>query len=156
MTLWLRAIQGELAKVRPEDTGAYAPDYEGCSHDHEVGVVDGELRCLYALFMKYAQRAKKLAADAIGLPEGSRLTTLEEASWCDAQADALKELFFASCRQQFPELRAKEYIGIRTDWKMVWCEHGNGPGGFSVTVVQPEDLLRFFGGGEEKTPPRTN
>lgn len=125
MPAWLKSIQAALKKVSGEDS--VEPDYEGCEHDHVVGVADIELRKLFFLFLQNKKQSQEAAAAVLTFGGKDREAKLQEAARFDTQADVLKDVFWVSCRHAFPELWGKPNIGIRKGWKVVWTQDDNEP-----------------------------
>lgn len=143
MSAWLKSIQAELARVTGDDS--VEPDYEGCKHDHVVGVANQDLRRLFWLVLQNKKQSQEAAAAVLSLSGNEREAKLQEASTYDFQADVLTSIFWMSCRHEFPELWNKPYFGLRKGWKVVWTEHG--PEGFDIfgaliSALDLESLLR--------------
>lgn len=155
MTAWLKSIQAELERVTGED--AVEPDYEGCRHDHVVGIADQSLRKLYYLFLQNKKQSQEAAASVLLLSDKEREAKLQEAAMYDTQADVLRDVFWVSCRHSFPELWDKPHIGIRKGWKVVWTEHGHQGLevlGALMSAVDLESLLR--GGSDDSGEAKGN
>ncbi len=121
MSAWLKSIQVAIKQVTDEDS--VEPDYEGCEHDHVVGVADSDLRKLFFLFLQNKKQSQGAAAEVLLLSGKDREAKLQEAAKFDTQADVLKDVFWVSCRHAFPQLWGKPNIGLRKGWKVVWTDH---------------------------------
>ncbi len=142
MKTWLETVRAELKKV-PDDV-SIEPESTGCQHDREVGVAPLELKKLYYLWLDYQKRSQEAAAAVLTLSGDARRAKLAEASYLDSGADALKEVFWVSCRAAFPELKDKQQIGVRKGWKVVWTDHPPMPH-VGILGGSISDLLQAIG-----------
>lgn len=121
MSSWLKSIQVALENVSGWDN--VDPDGELCPHEHVVGVADKELRKLYYLALQHKKRSQEAAAAMLLLSGKDREAKQKEAEKYDAQADVLRDIFWVSCRSDFPELWGKDSCALRKGWQVVWTEH---------------------------------
>lgn len=150
MSAWLKSIQSAIKKVVDEDS--VEPDYEGCRHDHIVGVADADLRKLYYLFLQNKKQSREAAAAVLLLSGEAREAKLQEAAKFDSQADVLRDVFWISCRHSFPELWDKPNIGIRKGWKVVWTEHEQPSLEIIGTLMGASALEKMLRGGSDGDP----
>jgi hypothetical protein len=150
MSAWLKSIQAALKKVTGEDS--VEPDTEACPHDHVVGVADQELRKLYYLFLQNKKQSQEAAAAVLLLSGKDREAKLQEAAKYDSQADVLRDMFWVSCRHDFPDLWAKPNIGIRKGWQVVWTEHEKHASGILGALIGASALEALLRGGPDGQP----
>ncbi len=130
MSEWLSKIQAELTDVSGEDN--VEPEEPAGSRDHVVGVANPELRKLFYLFHVYKQKTMEAASAMMMLRGTAREEKEQEAATYSAQAELIKDIFWVSCRHDFPILWDKSNIGIRKSWEVVWTEPSERSAGMDL------------------------
>lgn len=161
MAQWLETILAEINGVSEAQENSAEPEEEGCQHEHAVGIADSNLRKTFFLFKQYTRRSRELAAALSVCGKSEREQLVTEYRRFDQQADALKEIFWVSCRAAFPELWDKPSIGVRKGWKVIWSEHGTSQEALGIlgALVGSGALDEMFGGlggeGSESAPDKS-
>jgi hypothetical protein len=123
--LWISKIMAEIDAVTEEQANSLTTKNEGCPHEHVVGVLSLELKKLRFLVRDYSRREHDLAAKFVASKDEAEADELEKQfDSIEGKGELLKELFWTSVRDAFPELYGKTAIRIRTGDKVVWSEHG--------------------------------
>lgn len=151
MTKWLEAIFAELKGVSEIQESFAEPEEKPGPRDTVVGVADHDLRKLFFVFKQYRKRTLEIAVSISLCGAKEREQKIKEAMRLDTYADALKELFWVSCRHTFPELWDKPSIGVRKGWKVVWSkpeQRGLDLLGAIIGVGALEEMLQEGGSGD--------
>jgi len=120
MTQLLRRILAQCATVRIADVPA--PTYPiNEETQHSVGDMSEDLRRLWGVLVEardeyesildeYEHNSQDAPADIF----------IERVRAAQSQLKLIKWLFRASVRFEFPETLNKEFVGVRSDWKVFW------------------------------------
>lgn len=152
---WLESIQADLKEVIGED--AVEPEYgRSTKRDHVVGVADQSLRKLFCLFLQNEKQARAAMEAALWLNDEEQETKLREAMRFKIQSGVIREIFWISCRQAFPELWDKPRIGIRKGWEIVWIENdGEEDFGIFSAILGASALEALLRGSLDGEPNKT-
>ena len=153
MSSWLKLMLSQVAAVSDADVAAAEPNNAGCEHDHEVGMLEGDLRKLYVLHYQSSNAAREAELALIRSGDGDDSILLENAARLKSSAETLRHMFWSSCYHEFPVLHSLQNIGIRNGWKVVWCDHGTHP---MMSLLLGGGLEALFGALDKVQAKTTN
>lgn len=117
--------------------GSSEPDTKVSHCDHVVGKCSDEAKKIYILREKTLQEAREITSQILSLvaqtikqlspppPPAEFKQMQDESSRLCIKEKFLRELFWYSLRQEFPQLLDQISIGIRNKWKVVWTDQEN-------------------------------
>ena len=146
MTSWLKSIQAEADAI--EITDSDAPPAEETPGDHVVGMATDELKKLFLLMVRYAQKIAESNARGVSANSALREEEKKNTLRLKLQLTVIRDIFWVSCRATFPELWDRDCIGIRKSWEVVWSDV---PEKISFGSALREMLGDFLEGEEEES-----
>jgi len=148
---WLEALLAESKAVTEEQEDLAETEQKPGQYDHVVGVAVPDLRKIFFVSKQYHQNALEIASSLILCDPKERKKKESDLARLHLYAEAVRDIFWISCRHAFPELWDKPSIGIRKGWQIVWSEepderHRGMFGGVGAT------FRKLFGGGDSGDP----
>jgi len=119
VALWLESILKQIEQVTDDQVPLAEPASPVTPVDIVVGVASIPLRKLLYLKSSFAKRAYGLRGELELCPIDQRRRLATQYTQTTVEAGLLEELFWASCRNEFPQLWAYESIGVRAGWQVV-------------------------------------
>lgn len=123
MTNWLQAVMAQASAVTDEQAQIFMPKKKRCSHQTVVGALDTDLKALHFLYRQNDLRGDELMAELSTCAAGERDNIALQCRRHFTQAEALKNMFWASCFERYPELYGKPEVGLYADWELCWADH---------------------------------
>ena len=124
VTTWLKLLPIEFQFI----TDFAEPGADSTKYDHQVGVMNDELKRFYTYWQSCAKSAEQMMLDArYSNPSEEDIAKIRE---LQAKVEVLHDIFWIAIKDEFG-LWIKSSVGVRRGFVVVWCDLPERQSGFT-------------------------
>lgn len=123
MSTYFVELAEAIAGVSDDDIARFYPLEELGDGDHAVGELPNSLKALYVVLQLMQRDAAIAFAHAMFCTPADREKNHTASMEAMKNVEVTADIFWICCRHEFPCVKEKRRIGLRSGWKLVWSHY---------------------------------